>query len=67
MRLDEIQRKHREETEAVVDDALYDSMDHLMKACNYFEAVNHDRGMKDEFAKGVAQAQQVLLKLGIEC
>lgn len=62
----EIQRKHVKEREAVVNDALYESMNYLIKAHNHFGAAIQDRGLQNQFAEGVGQAQQVLLELGIE-
>ena len=62
----EIQRKHFSEKEAVVDEALQTSMDHLVRAHNHFGAAIQNRDLQDEFADGVERAQKVLAKLGIE-
>lgn len=61
-----IQQKHFQEREAVVDEALNSSLIHLVRAHNQFGAAIKDRGLQDEFASGIDQAQQVLAKLGVE-
>lgn len=66
MSLNEIQRKHRNEREAVVDDALYTSVNHLNRARNNFSAAIQDRGLQDEFTAAVEQAQKVIARLGFE-
>ncbi|HEB12483.1 MAG TPA: hypothetical protein ENI11_02275 [Actinobacteria bacterium] len=62
----EIQRKHLNEREAVVDDALYSSVNHLNRARNNFSAAIQDRQLRDEFTEAVEQAQQVIARLGFE-
>lgn len=62
----EIQRKHFTEQEAVVDEALSTSMDHLIRAHNKFGAAIQDRELQEEFAQGIGRAQEVLAKLGVE-
>ncbi len=66
MSLNEIQRKHLNEREAVVDDALYSSVNHLNRARNHFSAAIQDRSLRDEFTEAVEQAQQVIARLGFE-
>jgi len=61
-----IQRKHFQERDAVVEEALHTSFEHLVRAHNHFGAVITDRGLQDEFTAGVDRAQQVLAKLGVE-
>ena len=66
MSINEIQRKHLNEREAVVDDALYSSANHLNRARNSFSTVIQDSGLRDEFTEAVEQAQQVIVRLGFE-
>ena len=66
MSLNEIQKKHLDEREAVVDDALYSSVNHLNRARNSFSAAIQDSGLRDEFTDAVEQAQQVIARLGFE-
>lgn len=61
-----IERKHRREQEAVVDDALRSSMGHLAKAHSHFGAVIQNPDMQDEFTEGIAKAQEVICKLGVD-
>ncbi len=62
----EIQRKHLKEREAVVDDALRASMNHLIRAQNNFGAVIKDRNLQNEFSDGIGRAQEAIAKLGID-
>lgn len=62
----EIERRHLNEREAIVDEALHESMKYLIRANNQFGAAIQDRDLQNEFAQGIGQAQNVLLKLGLE-
>lgn len=62
----EIQRKHFAERETIVDEALNTSMRLLIRAHNQFGAAIQDRELQNEFARGIGQAQDVLIKLGVE-
>ena len=58
-----IQRKHRQEREAVVDDELQSSQCHLVNADKHFERAIHDRRMRNEFAQLLKRAQEILSDL----
>lgn len=61
----EIQRKHQEEREAVVDEALHVALSHLDSACDRFGIVIQDKTLQIEFERGVKKAKQVLVRLGV--
>ena len=62
----EIQMKHRLEREAVLDDALRHSLQHLRRADNHFGAAIGDKQLRTEFAAGIRRALDILQDLGIE-
>ena len=62
----DIQRKHREEREAVIIDALQSSRHHLAIADKHFVSVIRDRGTQDEFVQSLERAHKILVDLGIE-
>jgi hypothetical protein len=62
----EIERKHFEERDAIIDEALDLSMKLLVRAQNKFGAAIQDRELQNEFAEGIGKAQDVLIKLGVE-
>ena len=61
-----IQRKHRREREATVDDCLHHSLGHLHRADRHFEAAIRDRELRRQFAAGIGRARAVLDQLGID-
>ena len=62
----DIQRKHREEREAVIIDALQSSRHHLASADKHFVSVIRDRGTRDEFVQSLERAHTILVDLGVE-
>ena len=62
----DIQRKYRQEREAVVIDALQSSRHHLSSAHKHFGSVIHDRGARDEFVQSLERAHNILVDLGVE-
>ena len=62
----DIQRKHRQEREAVVDEALRSSRHHLVSAHKHFGSVIHDQGLRDEFVRSIERAHEILGDLGVE-
>jgi hypothetical protein len=62
----EIQRKHRREREAVVDDALYQSLVYLERSNNHFRAAIGDENLRNKFLAGTSHAREILQELGIK-
>ncbi len=62
----DIQRKHREENDLIIEDALSASLNHLHDAHNRFGATIQDPDLNAEFTQGIDKAEKVLAKLGIE-
>ena len=58
-----IQRKHRQEREAVVNDELQSSHCHLVNADKHFDRAIHDRRLRDEFDQSLKRAQEILSDL----
>ncbi len=58
-----IQKKHRQEREAVVHDELQGSFCHLVNADKHFERAIHDRRLRDEFVQSLKRAQEILSDL----
>lgn len=58
-----VQRKHREEHEIVIDQALSDLRDDLGRAADRFDRVIGDERLKSEFGRGIDGARRVLVKL----
>lgn len=62
----EVQRKHRREREAVIDDALHTSLDHLEQAYNHFGTAINSSDLRTRFDAGLGSAREVLRNLGVE-
>lgn len=56
----EIQRRHRQEREAVVDEALQSSSHHLVRAHSHFESAIQDPNARYAFIKAIERAHEVL-------
>ncbi len=62
----DIQRRHRYEREAAIEDCLHHSLGHLRRADRHFETAIRDRELRHEFTAGIRRALAVLDELGIE-
>ncbi len=61
-----VQRKHRYEREAVIDDALRHSLEHLQRADNHFGSAIGDKELRSRFSTRIHEACEVLVELGVE-
>ncbi len=61
-----IERRHRNEHEAALNDCLHHSLGHLHRADRHFETAVRDNELRQEFAAGIGRARAVLNELGID-